>query len=190
MPFTESVKREAREKAHFRCVMCRDRMIVEVHHIIPEAEGGPNTLDNAAPLCGHCHNVYGNNPDLRRQIREARDQWYEICEEHFKNPDVTFFVEKLGEMEEKIRDIKVSQKEDSQTLIGIQTSLSELLSRASGSIMNAKSIEDISATSGYITAATSSTGEFLGSTICPYCGTNNFSERDFCARCGKPLFGL
>jgi hypothetical protein len=52
---------------------------VEVHHIVPEAEAGPDTEDNAAPLCPSCHETYGANPDKRKFIREARDFWYELC---------------------------------------------------------------------------------------------------------------
>jgi len=53
---------------------------VEVHHIIPESEGGSDTEENAAPLCPSCHETYGANPQKRKFIREARDIWYEICE--------------------------------------------------------------------------------------------------------------
>jgi hypothetical protein len=79
MGFTESTKLEVKRKADFTCCWCRDRRNkVQVHHIIPEAQGGPDDEDNAAPLCGTCHDLYGGNPDLRKEIRSRRDQWYEI----------------------------------------------------------------------------------------------------------------
>src|SRR6266508_3020093 len=78
MPFPESVKIEAKQRANYRCVVCHQPW-VEVHHIHPEAQGGPNTLDNAAPLCGSCHTLYGGNPDLRKQLREMRDWWWQRC---------------------------------------------------------------------------------------------------------------
>jgi hypothetical protein len=61
-------------------------LFVEIHHIIPQAEGGPDVEDNAAPLCASCHSAYGANPVKRRDIRDARDLWYEIVERQRSNP--------------------------------------------------------------------------------------------------------
>ena len=58
-------------------------MGLEVHHIVPEAEGGPDSEDNAAPLCPTCHRTLGGNPELRSRIREMRDSWYKTCERLF-----------------------------------------------------------------------------------------------------------
>ena len=49
MAFPESVKLDAKRRANYRCVVCQ-RPWVEVHHIHPEARGGPDTVENAAPL--------------------------------------------------------------------------------------------------------------------------------------------
>lgn len=77
MAFSEKLKKEVRMKSDVRCAMCHD-CIVEIHHIIPQSENGPDTFDNAVALCASCHFKYGNNPDLRKQIKEMRDSWYEI----------------------------------------------------------------------------------------------------------------
>jgi hypothetical protein len=80
MPFSESIKLIVKKKADFTCCWCRDRRNkVDVHHIVPEADDGPDDEDNAAPLCGSCHTLFGNNPDLRKEIKLRRNQWYEIC---------------------------------------------------------------------------------------------------------------
>jgi len=79
MPFSEKVKNEAKRKACFRCVICH-KPFVEIHHIIPQSEGGNDTLDNAAPLCAYCHDIFGGNPEKRKQIREMRDHWFELME--------------------------------------------------------------------------------------------------------------
>lgn len=50
-----------------------------MHHIAPQEDSGPDTEDNAAPLCPTCHEIYGANPTKRKFIREARDFWYETC---------------------------------------------------------------------------------------------------------------
>jgi HNH endonuclease len=80
MSFTDQLKLTVKHKANFTCCWCQDhRNKVEVHHIIPESQGGPDTEENAAPLCGSCHDLYGNNPDLRKEIRSRRDHVYESC---------------------------------------------------------------------------------------------------------------
>jgi hypothetical protein len=80
MPFNERLKLSVKQKANFTCCWCQERRNkVDVHHIIPESQGGPDTEENSAPLCGSCHDLYGNNPDLRKEIRSRRDHWYEFC---------------------------------------------------------------------------------------------------------------
>jgi hypothetical protein len=84
MPFDEKTKRVAKVKAAFRCCICR-KPFVEVHHIMPEAEGGSDALDNAAPLCASCHDLYGGNPEKRRTIRQMRDRWWQLMQEREAN---------------------------------------------------------------------------------------------------------
>jgi hypothetical protein len=79
MPFSESLKAQVRKKAQLACCLCKS-LGVEVHHIIPESEDGPDTEENAVPLCPSCHETYGANPQKRKFIREVRNLWYEICE--------------------------------------------------------------------------------------------------------------
>lgn len=79
MAFSEKLKEEVKKKALFRCVICQ-QPFVEIHHIQPQSEGGDDTMDNAAPLCGRCHDLYGGNPEKRKQIRQMRDNWYEMVE--------------------------------------------------------------------------------------------------------------
>ena len=81
MPFPEQLKEKIRERALFHCCLCQKISVsLEIHHIIPEAENGPDTEDNAAPLCPSCHGDFGGNPEKRSRIREMRDRWYDICE--------------------------------------------------------------------------------------------------------------
>jgi len=82
MPFNEQIKLSVKKKSHFSCCLCH-ALYMEVHHIVPQAEGGADTEDNAAPLCPSCHETYGGNPEKRKFIREARDFWYEICNRRF-----------------------------------------------------------------------------------------------------------
>lgn len=87
MAFSEAVKIKVRKRAHFSCCLCH-QLEVEVHHIIPQAFGGPDTVENAAPLCASCHARYGANPEKRKFIREVRDHWYGICDRRYmSDPD-------------------------------------------------------------------------------------------------------
>ena len=107
MAFSERVKRLARKKSHFRCCICH-KEFVEVHHIVPQSEGGKDTLENAAPLCAGCHDLYGGNPEKRKRIREMRDRWWELIEEMERyavetaNIDELVFVEDT-EYKEKLK---------------------------------------------------------------------------------------
>jgi hypothetical protein len=103
MPFAEPVKKEVRRKAAFRCCRCQN-IGVEVHHIVPEQDGGENNIDNAAPLCPNCHNDFGANLEKRKVIFEMRDWWYEKVEQMYKPqvPNVEI-AEKLDETVDKVR---------------------------------------------------------------------------------------
>ena len=90
MSFSEPLKLDVRRRAHFRCCMCRG-LGVEVHHIIPQAEGGPDTDYNAAPLCPSCHETYGANPTKRKFVRECRDLWNDLCSQ--SSPSPAYFAE-------------------------------------------------------------------------------------------------
>lgn len=111
MSFSESIKLKVRQKAHFLCCVCKS-FGVEIHHIVPEENGGPDTEDNAAPLCPSCHEIYGANPTKRKLIREVRDQWYVICSKRFSF-DGGFFQEFTEELRQKAskEDINELKKE-------------------------------------------------------------------------------
>lgn len=47
-----------------------DTSYLEVHHIVPLAEGGDDTLVNAAAICPHCHRVLHHGKD-RMAVRSA-----------------------------------------------------------------------------------------------------------------------
>jgi len=80
MAFSERVKLSAKHKSAHRCCICH-RAFVEVHHITPQEHGGSDELDNAAPLCASCHDLYGGNGDKRKTIRQIRDRWWKTIEE-------------------------------------------------------------------------------------------------------------
>jgi diguanylate cyclase (GGDEF)-like protein len=87
--FPDSVKLEARKRAAFKCCYCRDRMGDDVHHLTPKEEGGQGIIDNAILLCAQCHRDYGDRRDKRQQLRQARDDWYEIVARRYQSPEIS-----------------------------------------------------------------------------------------------------
>jgi HNH endonuclease len=82
MAFSEALKLSIKRRSHFMCCLCHS-LGVEVHHIVPQSEGGLNNEENAAPLCPSCHETYGANPEKRKFVREARELWYDICTKRY-----------------------------------------------------------------------------------------------------------
>ncbi|MFA6596979.1 MAG: HNH endonuclease [Ignavibacteriaceae bacterium] len=83
MAFSEKIKYDVKKRAHLSCCVCKS-IGIEVHHIVPQSEGGSDDFDNASPLCPSCHETYGANPQKRKFIMESRDIWYDICETRFR----------------------------------------------------------------------------------------------------------
>lgn len=79
MGFSEKIKLEARKKSNFKCFICQ-KPFVEIHHIVPLSENGEDSLENASPLCAYCHDIYGGNPEKRKQLKQMRDHWWELVE--------------------------------------------------------------------------------------------------------------
>jgi hypothetical protein len=89
MAFSEETKFEVKKRAHQTCCICKT-IGIEIHHIIPISVGGLDNLDNAAPLCPTCHEIYGQNPSKRKFIRESRQIWFEICDKRFKGDELLY----------------------------------------------------------------------------------------------------
>ncbi|MYL82278.1 hypothetical protein GTA51_03885 [Desulfovibrio aerotolerans] len=91
MPFSPSVKEAVLVKSWRRCALCGcyKGVNVEVHHIVQEAVGGPNTEENAICLCFDCHAGAGHyNPKHPRgtkfspeELRRQRDEFYKAIED-------------------------------------------------------------------------------------------------------------
>lgn len=113
MAFSEQTKYEAKRRAAFRCCVCH-KPFVEIHHLIPSSEGGGDSLDNAAPLCASCHDLYGGNPEKRKILRQMRDEWWELMAERQKRltdvsePDPPFEIPEDALFEGKLRSTGVA----------------------------------------------------------------------------------
>lgn len=79
-PFSEKLKNDVRNKAFHRCSICQRLGTIQIHHIIPQSEGGPDDEKNTTPLCTNCHKIYGLNPLKRQFLLDKRNEWYNIAE--------------------------------------------------------------------------------------------------------------
>jgi hypothetical protein len=145
MAFSEPVKLEAKKRAHYQCVTCRQIVFVEVHHIMPQSEGGPDTIENAAPLCPSCHEIHGGNPNKRKWLREARDFWWELCEKKVLNPAIV-------ELNNKVDAYRAEQKSNhasySKALEGIKEALIDYHGRSGYEIEHATDFSGLSNATG------------------------------------------
>lgn len=113
MAFSEDIKKEVRRKSMFRCCRCQE-IGVDIHHILPQKDNGPDTIENAAPLCPNCHDGYGDNPQKRKSITEMRDVWYAAIERKYPSEglpeSIQTVIEKIFQLEKKF-DEQVDKKD-------------------------------------------------------------------------------
>jgi hypothetical protein len=140
MPFSEARKLEAKRKAHFACVICH-QWFVEVHHIIPQEHGGTDDIENAAALCASCHDLFGGNPDKRKQIRQMRDLWYEICETRYKDSP-------SSHLNARIEEIKAQAHENTALLKDIKNVLEQFYATQGVDVSHAMTFSALTGVTG------------------------------------------
>lgn len=115
MPFTPTLRQQLLARSRRQCCVChapasRD---VEVHHIVPQADGGTDDVDNAIVLCLRCHAEAGHyNPKHSRgtkyspaELKSHRDQWFAYCDSGFQRD-----LKPAGYKEHAARDPKAQRK--------------------------------------------------------------------------------
>jgi len=90
MGFPTKIKEEALVRSGRCCCICKkfEGVFVNVHHIIPESDGGLNDLDNAIVLCLKCHGEVGHynakhpigNKYSPEELKKHRDRWWKTVE--------------------------------------------------------------------------------------------------------------
>jgi len=88
MPFPPQVTEDLLVKAARCCCLCRQYKgtKIEVHHIVPQADGGTDDFDNGIPLCFDCHaevETYNDKHPRGRKFRPSelkrlRDEWFQL----------------------------------------------------------------------------------------------------------------
>lgn len=87
MGFPKEIREKALIACKRHCVLCeREKGVnVECHHIIPHANGGPDTFENCIPLCFDCHSKVGaynpkhpkGNKFSPEELKIRRDSFYQ-----------------------------------------------------------------------------------------------------------------
>lgn len=90
MGFPKEIREKALIACKRHCVLCECEkgVNVECHHIIPHADGGPDTFENCIPLCFDCHSLVGSyNPKHPKgnkfspeELKIRRDSFYQRVE--------------------------------------------------------------------------------------------------------------
>lgn len=106
MAFSPKIINEVREKAAFRCCRCQS-IGIEVHHIVPQEDEGPDTFENAAPLCPNCHTWFGANRTKQSEITQMRDWWYGRVIELYSPTSVNYQL--LSDINNKIEALNTNQ---------------------------------------------------------------------------------
>jgi hypothetical protein len=96
MSFNEKDRTKALLWCDRHCCLCKKAcgVNIEVHHIVPEAAGGSNDIDNAIPLCLDCHSEvvrYNQEHPIGTkyksgELKARRDQVYEEFTRHLVPP--------------------------------------------------------------------------------------------------------
>ena len=87
MPFSLNVRLEALIMCQRQCCLCHQRKHtrIQCHHIVPEADSGPDSFDNCIPLCPDCHaevmafnpkHPVGGTPYHPQELHRRRNDWY------------------------------------------------------------------------------------------------------------------
>ena len=165
MPFSEKIKEEVRYRSRNCCVICKKFFRpCEVHHILPEALGGPNTIENAVLLCRNHHAEFGHNSEFVDYITKEREKWYEYCERYMPNGDK--INQRFEKMEAHIKSLE-EQKTPSieitkETLTtGIDTLIGNLQDIKKSLEKKEITLADISTASLYMSGQAVST-DYLG----------------------------
>ena len=157
MPFSESVKLEAKKRAHFACVWCRSKeLFIEVHHIIREADGGPNDINNAATLCPNCHTTYGHNQDFRAEMKRRRNFWWEYCGK-ISSPDFAPVLEQVNLHAERIAALERREQHRDERFVAFRDWAAQVFPAAASTISSSHTVTELQrATSGLWDGSTES----------------------------------
>jgi len=65
------VRHQVLHEAGYKCAnpVCHHILTLDMHHLIPVSDKGPNTADNLLPLCPNCHAMHHRGEILQESVR-------------------------------------------------------------------------------------------------------------------------
>ena len=180
MAFSQQLIDQVKEKSAFRCCRCQS-IGIEIHHILPQKDHGPDTFENAAPLCPNCHSYFGDNPIKRKEITQMRDWWYKIAEKRYSSGDMNYQL--LNDINNKVEALTKNQD---KALIDLK----ETLKKAAFEVIDQMTAGTASSTAtGIANAATfspsaSASPSFPPDEDCSYCPSGLVKFGELCPSCG------
>jgi tetratricopeptide (TPR) repeat protein len=81
-PIPTDVRNKVLVDAMHRCCLCPEHQeVVDLHHVVPISEGGPNTEDNLMAICPTCHaKIHRIRIDYTvDQLRMYKERWTRLC---------------------------------------------------------------------------------------------------------------
>lgn len=121
-----------------KCMRCGwQESTCDVHHIIPQEENGPNTLENGIILCPNCHRLADNNLIPRQDLVEIRSTFPTIIEiidsnvvQPFKYRMITFN-NKTQDLKKWAREYNISYQTLWQRIVKLKWSVEKALTTPS-----------------------------------------------------------
>lgn len=178
MAFSEKIKLDVKKRAAFRCCRCHE-IGIDIHHMVPQAKGGSDDIDNAAPLCQNCHDRFGANPEKQKEIRQMRDWWYDIVIEKYGEDSGSKRIEEINEL---VLQIQKNDEERDEDINKLKIELQDLQKDSLGGLSSG-SVQQL--TGYYISATRLSKGVYSNF----HCGKCNYSiaflvtDSDKCPNC-------
>ncbi|MCL5114078.1 MAG: HNH endonuclease [Patescibacteria group bacterium] len=180
MAFNQQIIDKVKEKAAFRCCRCQE-IGIEAHHILPQKDKGPDTFENAAPLCPNCHSYFGDNPIKRKEITQMRDWWYKVAERRYLTADVNYGL--LNEINSKVEAITTNQD---KALVDLKETLKKVAfdtidqMTAGTARVTASGIANAS-----VSPSPSPSPSFAPDEDCYYCRSGLVKFGEVCPSCGE-----
>ncbi|MFH0775096.1 MAG: HNH endonuclease [bacterium] len=82
----QAIRNELKVEAMHRCCLClQHENIIEIHHIVPISEGGPDTEENLIVVCPNCHTLIHQPKTMYtpKQLRMYKKKWVSFCAKGF-----------------------------------------------------------------------------------------------------------
>lgn len=79
----KALRKEVYKRDGYRCALCDDHRRLQLHHVVPRGEGGPDTQMNLITLCPRCH-ALAHGTDIDRLGLRPQDV-YQSCVEYLSD---------------------------------------------------------------------------------------------------------